>query len=191
MSWEAANHVLKLADTTSPAEITPTQLLVLYTLAARHHRDARCAYGQMRRMVSDCHLNVDTILDSINKLEAAGYIRVYYGDIPLKAADGRSKRGNLYCFTDLDPEDGPQVSGNVEPRRRLGGAASVRRGPSQFSLDESGVGRPMSPANGVDESGQQAISVRPDTQTESGGLSSNLHNRPVNRTPEPEKKPVI
>jgi hypothetical protein len=133
VSWEASAHVLKLADSTSTAQISPMELLVLYVLAARHHRDARCAYGQYRRMAQDTHLAVSTLVEAINHLEDLGFVRVYFGPIPLfkdapRNADGtpdkRSQRGNLYCFIGLDPDDGPNIEG-VEPRRRVGGRPNV------------------------------------------------------------------
>lgn len=123
MSWKASAHVLHLAERTTAEELSPTDLLVLMALAARHHQDYRCAFAQLARLSADTHLGLTALSECINRLEARGIVTIWIGPLPAMRdapSDGRRRRGLMFCFVGLDPEDRPNVA-DAEPRKRLGG----------------------------------------------------------------------
>jgi len=116
--------VLDIADQTDEDDLSPTELLVLLALAARHNdRDYHCAYGQLERMAKDTHLHVVTLSRVLSQLEDKHFITVWEGQLPRRKGDpddGRRTRGTMWCFVGLDADDGPNIEGCV-PRVKRGG----------------------------------------------------------------------
>ncbi len=172
MSWQASAHVLKLAEHTSMRELSPSHIVVLYALAARHNdRDYHCAFGQLERMARDTHLHVVTLSRLLGQLEDRGIITVWEGQLPaLKDSpdDGRRTRGTMWCFVGLDLDDGPNIVGAV-PRVRTSGRPRAK----SISATLNHFGRSIS-RNEVDELAGNGRSISAAHQTELAGLISSL-----------------
>lgn len=109
MSWRASAFVLDLRVAPNGAPITPGELLVLLVLACRHNPDFGGAYPKLKKVADDSRLTTRSCVRILNALEAKGVLRIGYGVLP------GGKRGNIYRFVGLDPEQPDQ------PRRRRGG----------------------------------------------------------------------
>jgi DNA-binding MarR family transcriptional regulator len=188
MSWQASSHVLKLAERTSMEELSHAHVVVLYALAARHNdRDYHCAFGQLERMARDTHLHVVTLSRLLGQLEDRGIITVWEGQLPqFKDApeDGRRTRGTMWCFVDLDPEDGPNIAGAV-PRVRTSGRPKAKSISAPLNQLEGSISR-----NGQTELAQNGRSISAPLQTELA-LLTRAPDLPVKPDVQTERKPDV
>jgi|SRR5579859_147088 len=112
----AEGWVLKLAR--ERPDLTPSELHVLMTLAARHNRDFGAAYPKLELLHRETHITVRQLVRIINALEDAGrtngqVLHVSYGPLPGVNKAGNPIYGSVYRFVGFDP-----IPANAGRRRR-------------------------------------------------------------------------
>src|SRR5579859_5853951 len=112
----AEGWVLKLAR--ERPDLTPSELHVLMTLAARHNRDYSMAHPKLELLHRETHITVRQLVRIVNALEdrerpGGQVLHVSYGPLPGLNKAGNPIYGNVYRFVGFDP-----IPLTVMPRRR-------------------------------------------------------------------------
>jgi len=112
----AEGWVLKLAR--ERPDLTPSELHVLITLAARHNRDFGGAHPKLELLHRETHISPRQLVRIINALEDpqrvdGQVLHVSYGPLPGLNRAGNPIYGSVYRFVGFDP-----IPESASPRRR-------------------------------------------------------------------------
>lgn len=155
----AEGWVLKLARDRS--DLSPSELHVLITLAARHNRDVGAAHPRIELLHRETHISMRQLLRIVNALadprrSAGPLLHISYGPLPIEGKYGQAVHGNVYRFVGFDA-----IPASARPRRLLGGRPPASDDTTSTEADDmvssqaddTGDGVQMTPATGADDTG--------------------------------------